>query len=123
MEGISFSIIESAQIDGVTPLREFISIVIPMIYPTIVTFLVVQVGGLFTNQMHLYTFYGGGAEYSLYTMGYHLYKKTLGVGSTTLSDYPYLSALGLVLTLVSLPITFTVKFLLEKFGPDKEKKI
>ena len=122
MEGISPSVIESGQIDGVTPFREFISIVIPMIYPTMVTFLVVQVGALFTNQANLYTFYQGGAEYSVYTMGYYLYKKTLGVGATTLSEYPYLSALGLILTIISVPVTFTVKWALEKFGPDMEGK-
>lgn len=122
MESISPSVIESGLIDGVTPIKEFTSIVIPMIFPTITTFLVVQVGALFTNQMNLYTFFGSGAEYSLYTMGYHLYKKTLGVGSTTLSDYPYLSALGLLLTMVSIPITFAVKWALEKFGPDMEGK-
>ena len=119
MEGIPESVIESARIDGASPIREFVSVVIPLIFPTIVTFLVVQVGSLFANQMNVYTFFGDGAEYSVYTIGYYLYKSTLNA-SSNISQYPYLAAFGVILTLISIPITFIVKFLLEKFGPSTE---
>lgn len=114
MGGISDSIIESAQLDGITPMKELFFIVIPSVWNTVVTFWLVTLVGLFTNQMALYTFYGETADQSLYTFGYYLYRATK-VGSN--QDYTYLSAMGLVLTAVAIPITLLSKRLLEKYGP------
>ena len=89
-------------------------ITIPMIWPTITTFLIVGVAGLFTNQMCLYSFYGESAEYANMTIGYYLYRETLKAG---VDRYPYLAALGLVLTVIVVPLTYLVKWLTNKFGP------
>ncbi len=113
MSGISDSIVEAGQLDGITPLREFFQITIPMIWPTVTSFIVVNLANVFVNQMQLFSFYGAGAEYRLYTLGYYLYsmiKKT----STSITDYPYLSAFGLVLTLFTIPATLLVRKLLER---------
>ena len=115
MGNISDSIVESARLEGVSILQEFWHITLPLIYPTITTFVVVGVAGLFTNQMHLYSFYGQGASTSIQTLGYYLFKDLIGEASVR--EYPYLAALGLVFTLVAAPITFAVKYLMEKFGP------
>lgn len=117
MSGISESIIESAQLDGVTPFKELVLIVLPSIWSTFVTFMVSAVVGIFTNQMSLFTFYGTNADVSLYTFGYYLYR---GAKIGTSSDYPYLSAMGLLLTAVALPITLFTRWSLKKFGPSKE---
>lgn len=116
MSGINPSVVEAAQIDGITPIKEFIFITLPSIYPTLTVFTVVGVAGIFTNQMNLYSFYGPDAEYKLYTFGYYLYKRISGE-SLTLDSHPFLSAFGLVMTLVAVPLTMIVKFCLEKFGP------
>ena len=34
-----------------------------------------------------------------------------------MTDYPFLSSLGLLMTIVAAPLTLIVKYLLEKFGP------
>ncbi len=70
MSGISDSIIESAQLDGITPMKELLFIVLPSIWSTFVTFMVTSVVGIFTNQMALYTFYAAEAPPALYTFGY-----------------------------------------------------
>ena len=114
MSGISDSVIESAKLDGITPLREVVFIVVPMIWPTFVTFMVVNVANLFTNQMSLYSFYGGDAPYELYTFGYFLYAQTIKAG---MAEYSYLSACGLLMTLIAVPLTLLTRFVLEKFGP------
>ena len=114
MSGVSDSVIEAAKLDGITPIREFFYIIVPLIYPTLVTFLVVEVAGIFTNQMKLYNFYGLKAEYSLYTFGYFLYKE---IQSVNISGYPYLAAMGLVLTAVAVPLTLIVRKVLETVGP------
>jgi ABC-type sugar transport system permease subunit len=114
MGGISESVVESARIEGATPLQEFFKITLPMIWPTLVTFLMTGVAGIFTNQMNLYSFYGADTDMSLYTFGYLLFRDTQAAG---LGEYPYLAAMGLIMTFVAVPITLLVKWVLEKCGP------
>lgn len=117
MSGISESIIESAQLDGVTPFKELVFIVLPSIWSTFVTFMVSVVVGIFTNQMSLFTFYGTDADASLYTFGYYLFREAK-IGTN--ADYPYLSAMGLLLTTVAVPVTLFTRWSLKKFGPSRE---
>ncbi len=118
MAGISTEIVEAAHLDGCTGLREFWHITLPLIYPTITTFLITGVAGIFTNQMNLYSFFGTGAPESLFTWGYYLYVQTQVAASE--AEYPLLAAMGLLLTIVIVPITLLVKWALEKFGPSTE---
>lgn len=121
MSGIPVEVVESAQLDGITPFKELIFITMPMIYPTFVTFMVVNVASIFTNQMHLYTFYGqnidsvGGHS----TLGYYLFARA-AMWDGSWDKYAYLSALGVVLSLVAIPLTLGTKKLLEKVGPSFE---
>ena len=117
MSSISESIIESAQLDGITPLKELVFIVLPSIWFTFVTFMVSLVVGIFTNQMNLFTFFDEYADPDLYTFGYYLFR---GVKLAESKDYPYLSAMGLLLTAVAVPLTLFVRWALTKFGPSKE---
>lgn len=119
MSSISDSIIEAGELDGAKSIREFWSIIIPCVWPTIVTFVVVSISGTFNNMMHLYDFYGGGASEDIMTMGYYLYKK-INSQSTSISEYPELSAIGLMCTVVTFIAITVVKRLLEKFGPSEE---
>ncbi len=118
MSGIDPSITESASLDGANPFKEFIFIVIPMIWNTLVTFVVVKFADIFVNQMNLFDFYGTDASDSIMTIGYYLYKR-IQSSTSTVADYPYLSAMGMVFTLITIPVTFGVKRLLEKFGPSE----
>lgn len=117
MTRIPVSVVEYAELEGVSPLREFWSITLPLVYPTITTFLVVGVTGIFTNQMNLYAFYGNNASYTVRTVGYELFRLVdIGQGVTTAYYYP--AALGLSCTLIVVPITILVKKVLNKFDPD-----
>ena len=73
--------------------------------------------GIFTNQMNLFTFFDEYADPSLYTFGYYLFR---GVKLAEYKDYPYLSAMGLLLTAVAVPLTLFVRWALTKFGPSKD---
>ena len=117
MNGIDTDIIEAAKLDGVTPFREFIYIILPLIYPTISTFLIVNVAGLFTNQFCLYSFFANNADPSVQTVGYYLFR---AVNVSSLGEYPVLATYGVILTLLTLPLTLLTRFLLEKFGPSQE---
>lgn len=114
MNGISESVVEAAELDGITPVKELWYITIPLIWPTFVTFAVVGFAGMFTGQANLYNFYGTEAPYNLYTFGYYLYVKTK---EAAFHEYPYLAATGLCLTMVAAPTTILLRKALERFGP------
>ena len=114
MNNIPESAVESAKLDGITPVKEFAFITLPLIWPTFVTFIIVGLAALFTNQLNLYSFYDRAAPVSVQTIGYYLYKAAQG---GTPPEYPYLAAMGLMLTFIALPVVFIVKWLMEKFGP------
>lgn len=126
MSGINSSVVESAQLDGATPMQEFFYISVPMIFTTVSTFIILGMTGIFTNQMNLYTFYAYEAPAALETMGYYLYKAAsradyINVGATSgYLNYPQLAALGLILTLFVAPVTFIVRKLFDKYGPSED---
>ena len=117
MNNISESVSEACRLDGANLFQEMIYIVFPLIYPTFVTFMVVGVGGIFTNQMALYSFFGGDAAESLQTFGYYLFRMTKAASDNGGREYPFLATMGILMTLIVAPLTFLVKWALEKVGP------
>ena len=115
MSGIDPEIVESAHLDGASGLKEFWYITLPLVYPTLSTFLIFGIATIFTNQINLYSMYAGAAPTELQTFGYYLYKMTVAARSK--AEYPPLAAMGILLTCVAVPTTFLIKWLLEKFGP------
>lgn len=121
MSGINESIVESAQLDGVNNIQEFIYITVPMIWPTIVQLFVVSVSAIFTEQMNLMTFYGDKAQ-ELSTLGYFIYFQTqqsdiISPNPLTHLNYSQISALNLMVSAVVFPLTLGVRKLMTKFGP------
>jgi ABC-type sugar transport system permease subunit len=114
MNGISDSVVEAAKLDGITPLKELWYITLPLVWPTFVTFIVVGLAGIFTNQLGLYNFYGEKAPYQFYTFGYYLYVETK---NALLDKYPYLAATGLCITAIVAPLTVLLRKALDRFGP------
>ena len=117
MSGIDPSVMEAADLDGATGLKGFALIVFPLVYPTFVTFITVGFASIFTNQLNLYSFANASAEKKYYTFGYFLYRQT-AVGGMT--EYPYLSAMGLIFTFIAIPLTFGARWVLNKVGPSQE---
>ncbi len=126
MCGINTSIPESASLDGATAIQEFWFITLPMIFPTIRTFLVMGVVHLFTNSANLYTFYGATSK--IQPMGYFMTVEKLSGGLVNdrvedpleHMDYPQLSALGVMITAATLPVSLILRRLLEKYGPSED---
>ena len=116
MFDISPEIIEAGKLDGAVGIKEFWHIVLPLVFPTLSVFLVTGVAIIFTNHYNLYLFHVG-PKYD--TLGYYLYKLA---GGTVASEQavPEVAALGLILTVVAIPLTFGVKALLDKFGPSED---
>lgn len=124
MSSIDDSVVEAAHLDGANLIQEFFYVTLPMIWSTFSTFVVVSLTGLFTHQLNLFAFFSLGAQ-ELSSFGYYLYISSLKniyveeAVSTGLT-YPQLSALGIVLTLFTLPIVLGTRKLMAKFGPSAD---
>ena len=116
MSNISDSVMEAAEIDGAGELRQFFRVALPLIYPTLTTFLINGVAGVLSSDMSLYAFYGSDAGTHLYTFGYYLLRLTRSAEGA-LAEYPYPAAIGLILTFITVPLTMFVRWALKKFGP------
>ncbi len=119
MSRIPESLSEYASLDGINAMQEFIYITLPLIYPTISTFLVSGIGGLFIAQAGLYEFYGAHAESSIQTVGYFLYNRTVGDGRA-LAEFPLTAAYGVAFTLITVPTTLLARWGLDKLSPEVE---
>lgn len=117
MSGISESVIEAAEIDGANIWKEFIYVVFPSVYQTFVVFMTVHIASIFINQLTLFPFYGKNAKGPIRTIGYYLY---VGAQAGRRADYPLYSAIGLLATVLTLPVVFASKWALTKFGPSED---
>ncbi len=126
MSGVNKSLVESAQIDGCTAMKEFRYIMLPMIYPTILTLGIVTLARLFTDQYNLYTLYQTMAPSNVPSIGYFLYLQANQpadnalIGQANYLSYPVLSAYGIILMAIILPITLGLRYLLNKYGPSAD---
>lgn len=119
MSSISESLSEAAKLDGCNMLQESIFITIPLIYQTILVYITTGIAAIFVNQLNLYSFYQHTASASVSTMGYWIYIQTLSAGGQT-QNYAYLSAVGLLLSCITVPTTLIIKWFLNKVGPKTE---
>lgn len=114
MNGISDSLVEAAELDGANAFQEFCHVTFPSVYPTVSTFVITNLAAFFTADMGLYSFFSYGAAYRVQTIGYYLLKETR---AASFAEYPYLSALGLIFTAITIPLTIILRRALEKLGP------
>ena len=119
MSSISTEVIESAHLDGASGFKEFWYIVLPMSFSTVSVFLVTGVAGIFTNQINDFLFFGTTPNNETMTLGYLLYVKTY-TAKQNMAEYPTIASLGLMITIVAIPLTFLVKHLLDKYGPKED---
>jgi ABC-type sugar transport system permease subunit len=106
MNSIDPSIIDAGKIDGASPFRELISIIIPCIWPTLSTLLLLCTTGIFTASGPLLLFDKG--DYGSNTISYWIYEITSGSGGSG-ESVELASAIGLVFTVLGFPIVLVVK--------------
>ncbi len=120
MKEIGSEILESAQLDGVNSMwQELRYVILPLIFPTLSTFFIMGIAGLFTEQGYVLTFFAQGVPVgcNVSNMGYYYFVQ---VQSGSTGSYNMMAAGGLVMTLIIAPITICVRHLLEKYGPSTE---
>lgn len=118
MNNISDGALEACQIDGANAVQEFIYIVFPGIFETFMVFITVNLTEFFTNQMALHAFFGVNelGNSKNYTLGYYMWRE-VGKANNNVTALTYPSALGVLGTVVAVPLIFGIRKVLEKLGP------
>ena len=119
MTQIDPSVIEAAELDGAIGIRQFWQVVLPLIFPSITSYIIISIAHVAVNQLAGHSFFGVGAgDYKVQTIGYNLFVKVLG--SQAELNYPTAAAGGIFFTLIIAPITLVARWLFEKFGPSED---
>lgn len=118
MKEINPEVVESSRLDGVTTmLQDLRYIVLPLIFPTLSTFLITGLAAIFSNSGSILAFYNISAPDYVLNMGY-VYSRMIINNSTV--NYPVLAAGGLIMTAIVAPLTLLLRWVLERFGPTTE---
>lgn len=122
MGAISTDVVEYGKLEKMGMFREFIHIVIPGIFPTIIAYVIADMAGFFTNYGSYFTFFGARpASNAGNTLGFHFFVMLMGDQNTiSLGALPYAATGGLFFTFIITPLTILVKWLMEKFGPSED---
>lgn len=106
---IPVELLESARLDGISGGKELTKIILPLVWPTISTIIILTMTGFFGAGGPVLLFTKG--EYKTWTIGYWLFDKIKYVGTAA---YNEVSATGLLFTVVGVPIIMTLRWLMEK---------
>ena len=121
LAGVSDSVVEAAEIDGASEMQEFFMVILPTIFPTVALFFITGLLVFFNGTSQLFNFFGQDADKELWTFGYYMFVQNLQISqSTDYTQYPYLASFGLALTFIAIPLIFSLKALLNKFGPSAD---
>lgn len=119
MNSIQQEIFESASIDGCDNIfSELWYIILPLIFPTLETFLVTGFASIFENSGPLITFWLYDAPREVWNVPYFLYIRTFRSSNTM--GHPFNAATGVILTAIVAPLTMLLRWALDKFGPSVE---
>lgn len=119
MASISPEVIEAAELDGANTAQEFFRIVLPQTFSTVSIFLVTGVTSIFTNEINNFSFFHYSMNPDTTTIGFLMYYK-MQHAKKDVTQYPPIAALGLMCTAIAIPVTFFVRWLLDKFGPSED---
>ena len=111
---------ESAELDGANFGTELFAIAIPCIWSTICTLLTFALCSVFTCDYNVYLFTEGMGDNGTSTIGFQLFKLTYELSRGNVNSYGYPAALGLVLTVFTLPIVLVGKWALERASENVE---
>lgn len=116
MRRIPKEIFESADVDGAGFFRQFISLVVPLIWPTITTLIVFSLSGMFITYSTVMILCPNIQSASM--IGWYIVRYTTATNSYASLNYP--AAVGLAFTAVGLPFVLVIRWLLNKISANVE---
>ncbi len=104
---IPIEVLESARLDGVGAWKELVRIVVPLIWPTLATLLLLQMTGILSATGPILLLLGNGAtEKGATTLSYWIFMKVWSNGNGNQQFYGVVSAAGLCFTIVLIPVVY-----------------
>lgn len=116
-------IYESAELDGAGFWRTYVNIAVPCIWSTIATLMTFSLCSFVIADYNVFLFTAGTGDYNTSTVGFLLYKITLSISessSGTTPYYGYPAALGVFLTLITVPVVLIGRKIIESIYADVE---
>lgn len=113
MSRIPYDLIEYGKLEGVGPIREFVSVILPLIWPTFVTMITLQIISIFGASGSVQILTDG--QHNTYTLSYWMYR-IVKEGIT--EQYNTVAALGLIFTAFTIPLVFIGKWFMDRFGEE-----
>lgn len=101
LSSIDETIYEAASLDGATGLKSFLHITIPLLRPIILLTLITSTNGSLQTLDEVWQLTNGGPANSTMTISLYLYNTAFG----GMSNFPYASAMGVVLMIVIATLT------------------
>ncbi len=111
MNSISTEVLEAGELDGCNWIQELFFIILPMIWPTISTILILSMAGFMSSTGPILAMTPNNTE--TFTLSYVLYCRATGVGGLG-QDIYYASAIGLVMSIITFPIVLILRRILNK---------
>ncbi len=105
MNGTSADVLEAGEIDGCNRFQELTKLIIPMMWPTLSTMIILKTAAILSATGPILAFTKGAN--GTMTLSYLLYALVSGQGQE--KDLYYASAVGLVMTLAVFPIAMLIK--------------
>lgn len=114
IERIPQEVIEAGKLDGITLFREMISVTLPLVMPTMTTFIITNTLGVFGYFLDPMLLCGedGGAQGATGTIALRV------VGLMQRGNGEDAAAFGLMFSVIGVPFILFIKWLLEKITPD-----
>ena len=108
---IPTELIEVGKLDGITWYRELIQVIVPLVWPTISTLLILSMTGLFTASGNI--LYLTNGAFGTNTISFLIFQNVYG-NQLTSNTYNYAACVGICFTVLTLPIVFISRWLLNK---------
>lgn len=106
MNAINGEMLEAGELDGCNWFQELIFLVIPSIWPTMSTSLILGLAGILGSSGPVLTFTKG--DYGTTTLSFELYRLVGGINCT--QDLYYASAVGMTMTVFVFPLVLFIRW-------------
>jgi len=112
ISGISTELYESASLDGANRFQNVVYITIPHLLPTACIMLILNSGWIFNNNLEQFFVFTNSTNWErMEVLDMYIYKFGM-----RLLDYPYATAVGILKSIISLIMLFTVNTVVKKLS-------
>lgn len=116
---IPVEMLESGRIDGTNWWKEFIHIIVPLMWPTIGLKMVLSIARIFSSSGQVFLLTGG--EFGTMTLQSWMYIELLsGSGSPNPHAFNYMSAVGLCMTVIAVTLSLITRNITDKVFDEVE---